>query len=48
MTDAPPPIPPDKPKNQISTARIAIWVIVTGVALYLIISGVVGILVKGS
>ena len=46
--DAPPPIPPDKPKNQISFARIAIWVILGGIGLYLLISGVVGILVKGS
>ena len=30
MTDAPPPIKPDKPKNQISMGRIAIWVIVGG------------------
>jgi hypothetical protein len=48
MTDAPPPIPPDKPKNQIPFTRIAIWVIVGGIGLYLVISGVVGILVKGS
>ena len=46
--DAPPPIPPDKPKNQITFTRIAIWVIVSGVGLYLLISGIVGILVKSS
>ena len=48
--DAPPPIKPDKPAKkpgEISVARIAIWVIVGGIGLYLIISGVVGIIVKG-
>jgi len=35
-------------KAEISMGRIAIWVCVTGVALYLIISGVVGIVAKGS
>ena len=47
MTDAPPPIKPDKPKNQISMGRIAIWVIVGGIGLYLVISGLVGVIVKG-
>lgn len=46
--DAPPPIKPDKPKNEISFGRIAIWVIVGGVGLYLVISGLVGVIVKGS
>ncbi|MEO7720445.1 MAG: hypothetical protein ABIS08_00855 [Pseudolysinimonas sp.] len=36
---------PDKPK--LTTTRIAIWLIVGGVAVYLIISGIVGILAKG-
>jgi hypothetical protein len=36
---------PDKPK--ITTTRIVIWLAVGGVALYLIISGIVGILAKG-
>ena len=35
-----------KPKGP-SMGRIAIWVIVGGVGLYLVISGVVGIIVKG-
>jgi hypothetical protein len=39
---------PTPPKAQISMGRILIWVAVTGVALYLIISGVVGIVAKGS
>ncbi|MEQ1737411.1 MAG: hypothetical protein ABL886_13530 [Rhodoglobus sp.] len=37
----------DKKKGEISFARIAIWVIVGGVGLYLVLSGVIGILVKG-
>ena len=37
----------NKKKGEISFARIAIWVIVGGVGLYLVISGVVGIIVKG-
>ena len=48
MTDAPPPIKPDKPKEGISMGRIAIWVIVGGVGAYLLISGIIGIIVKGS
>jgi len=43
------PAEKDAPKKaEISMGRIAIWVCVTGVALYLIISGVVGIVAKGS
>ena len=37
----------DQKKPEFSFARIAIWVIVAGVGLYLVISGVVGIIVKG-
>jgi hypothetical protein len=33
-------------KPKISTGRIVIWVVVTGVALYLLISGIVGIIAK--
>jgi hypothetical protein len=47
MTDAPPPIKPEKPKGNISMGRIAIWVIVGGIGLYLVISGLVGVIVKG-
>jgi len=43
----PDPIKPDKPKNEISFARIVIWIVVGGVGLYLVISGLVGVLVKG-
>ena len=37
----------DKKKGEISFARIAIWVIVGGVGAYLLITGIVGIIVKG-
>jgi len=36
-----------KKKGEISFRRIVIWVIVSGVGLYLVISGVVGIIAKG-
>ena len=46
MTD--PTLPgDDKKKPQISMGRIAIWVIVAGVGLYLVISGLVGVVTKG-
>ncbi|MGX5682240.1 hypothetical protein [Schumannella luteola] len=48
MTDLKLPGEDDKKKGEISFARIAIWVIVAGVGLYLVVSGVVGILTKGS
>lgn len=38
----------DNKKTGISVTRIAIWVLVGGVGLYLVISGVIGILVKAS
>jgi hypothetical protein len=34
-------------KGQISLARIAIWVLVGGIGAYLVISGIIGIIVKG-
>ena len=45
MSNLPPPPGGEKPK--ITTGRIAIWVIVAGIGLYLIITGVVGIIAKG-
>jgi len=43
-----PPAPSDKPKPGVPTwRRVAIWVIVGGIGLYLVISGVVGIIAKG-
>ena len=47
MSDPKLPGEENKKKGEISFARIAIWVIVGGVGLYLVISGVVGIIVKG-
>ncbi|WP_309616545.1 hypothetical protein [Salinibacterium sp.] len=38
----------DNEKKGVSFTRIVIWVLVGGVGLYLVISGVVGILVKAS
>jgi len=38
---------PNVPKEGPSMGRIAIWVIVGGVGLYLVISGVFGIIIKG-
>ena len=37
----------DPNKPTITTTRIVIWLAVGGVAVYLIISGIVGILAKG-
>lgn len=45
--DAPDPIKDDGKKPAISLNRIIIWVVVGGIGLYLVISGIVGILVKG-
>ncbi len=36
---------PDKPGP--STARIVLWIAVGGVGLYMVVTGLVGILVKG-
>ena len=47
MSDLKLPGEENRKKREISFARIAIWVIVGGVGLYLVISGVVGIIVKG-
>jgi hypothetical protein len=38
---------PDKKKPNASLSRIGIWIGVGAIALYLIISGIVGIIVKG-
>jgi hypothetical protein len=46
MSDLKLPGDNDNQKPKISQGRIAIWVIVSGVALYLLISGVVGIIAK--
>lgn len=36
-----------KKKGEVSFARIAIWVIVGAIGVYLLISGVIGIIAKG-
>lgn len=36
----------DDKKPSVSTGRLVIWVVVTGVALYLLVSGIVGIIAK--
>ena len=38
----------EKKKQPISFARIAIWVVVGGIGLYLVITGLVGVITKGS
>ena len=46
MSDEKLPGDNEKKRQPITMNRIAIWVIVGGVALYLIISGIVGIIAK--
>ena len=45
MSDLPPEPGKDKPK--ISLTRIGLWVFVGGVGLYLIVTGLIGIIAKG-
>jgi hypothetical protein len=40
-------LPGEDDKKGLSFTRIAIWVIVGGIGLYLVISGLIGIIVKG-
>jgi hypothetical protein len=42
-----PKLPGDDDKPAISWQRIAIWVIVGGIGLYLVITGLVGVIAKG-
>jgi len=39
--------PDDGNKPKLTTTRIVIWIAVAGIGLYLVISGIVGILAKG-
>lgn len=41
--------PPRQPGNraQLSLARVTVWVVVGGIGLFLLISGIVGIIAKG-
>jgi hypothetical protein len=49
----PPSTPPGKPqqtpeeKRRAMLIRIGVWIVVGGIGLYLVISGIVGILAKG-
>ncbi|GHF25176.1 hypothetical protein [Pseudolysinimonas yzui] len=45
MSDKTPPTPGEKPR--ISPARITVWIAVAGIGLFLLISGIVGIIAKG-
>ncbi|MDH6179835.1 hypothetical protein M2152_000017 [Microbacteriaceae bacterium SG_E_30_P1] len=47
MSDLKLPGEDDKKKGGISNGRLLIWIVVAGVGLYLVISGVVGIIAKG-
>lgn len=42
----PPPREPG-PGPHISTARIMIWIVVGGIGVFLLVSGIVGIIAKG-
>lgn len=44
MTDLP---PPGKKKPSVSMARITIWVVVGAIAIYMIVTGLVGVITKG-
>jgi hypothetical protein len=48
MSDLQTPGEEKKKKPAISFARIAIWVVVGGIGLYLVITGLVGVITKGS
>lgn len=43
----PPELPDDPKKPRLTTTRVVIWIAVAGIGLYLVISGIVGILAKG-
>lgn len=47
MSDLKLPSDDEKKKGEISFSRIAIWVIVGGIGAYLLISGILGIIIKG-
>lgn len=38
----------EKKKKEVSFARFAIWIIVGGIAVYMILSGIIGGLAKGN
>lgn len=41
-------LPPEKPKGGVSSARMLVWIVVSLVGLYLVVSGVIGIVGGGS
>ena len=45
MSDNTPRRPGEKP--QISPARITVWIAVAGIGIFLLVSGIVGIIAKG-
>lgn len=45
MSDKLPRTPGEKP--QISPARITVWIAVAGIGVFLLVSGIVGIIAKG-
>jgi len=47
MSDFKLPGDDEKKKGEVSFARMAIWVIVGGIAIYLLVSGIIGIIAKG-
>lgn len=44
---APESVPAQRGKYKPTKTRLAVWIVLVGVGLYLVISGLVGIIVKG-
>jgi hypothetical protein len=38
---------PEENRKKITTGRIVVWIVVGGIGLYLIVSGLIGIITKG-
>lgn len=47
MSDLKLPGDDEKKKGEVSFARLSLWIIVGAIAIYLIASGVIGIITKG-
>ena len=49
MTESPSPGPADRPGSRppITPGRITTWIVVGGIAIFLIVSGITGIVAKG-
>ncbi|MCU1506715.1 MAG: hypothetical protein QOG18_371 [Microbacteriaceae bacterium] len=39
--------PDDKDPRKVSTTRIVLWVLVSGFAIYMIVSGIIGVIAHG-